>query len=37
MNIKKRTPYYIVTCGLSGSTKFFHIILKRHDIFLKSD
>jgi hypothetical protein len=29
---KAHAPYYIVVCGLSGSTKFFHITLshKQH-------
>ena len=32
--LKAHAPYYIAIYGLSGSTKFFHIISKRHE-FLK--
>ena len=32
---KVHVPYYIFVCGLAGSTKFFHIIAKRHDFLEK--
>jgi len=28
-------PHYTVTCGLSGSATFFHIIAKRHNFWKK--